>query len=92
MEAQNISELKGKLFDLLWGLEDAQSLAKIKIFAEKTVREVLAQEPDWWDELSEAQQERLNRALEQSYKGETKSHADVMKGVEKRLKRMSNGA
>ena len=40
---------------------------------------------DWWDELSEAEQARLQRGLDQADRGETISSEDVHRKIDKLL-------
>jgi uncharacterized protein YehS (DUF1456 family) len=48
----------------------------------KKVEEVLKkQEPDWWDETSEAERQSINKGLAEADRGELVPHEEVMKEI-----------
>jgi predicted transcriptional regulator len=51
----------------------------VKIFA--------AEQQDWWDEISQEQQQSLNRALTEMEAGKLTPHDEVMKKYKKWLKK-----
>ena len=48
----------------------------------KKVEEVLKrQEPDWWDDISDAERQSINKGLAEANKGERIPHEEVMKEI-----------
>lgn len=83
----NVLEIKGSIFDLLWGVEDEEILLKIRELVYGIIDRSRQQGEDWWDELSPEQQARLDRALEDAGEGQNLfPHEQVMQEVEANLK------
>ncbi len=86
----NTLEIKGSLFDLLWGIEDEETLLKIRNVIYELVTDSLKSKGDWWDELSAEQQERLDRALADARNGKNViPHEQVVKKFDEKLKSFS---
>ncbi len=86
----NTLELKGSLFDLLWGIEDEETLLKIRNVIYELVSDSLKSKGDWWDELSAEQQVRLRKAIEETERGENLiPHEQVMEEINEKFKTIS---
>nr|NQU91290.1 hypothetical protein [Bacteroidota bacterium] len=73
-------DIKSDLHTLIDRTNDLQVLEAIKVLLYSKV-----DEQDFWDTLPESQKKSIERGLEQSSKGETKPHEEVMKKYEKWL-------
>ena len=83
----NTLEVKGSLFDLLWGIEDEETLLKIREVVYSIIEQSIHNQPDWWDELPVAQQERLGKALrDMEQKINITSHEAVIAKIQERIK------
>ena len=88
----NVLEIKGSIFDLLWGVEDEDTLLKIRELVYGAIDRSRQQGEDWWDELSPEQQARLDKTLEDAGKGQNLlSHEQVMLEIEAKFKTLTNG-
>ncbi|HFA50796.1 MAG TPA: hypothetical protein ENJ95_17450 [Bacteroidetes bacterium] len=86
----NTLEIKGSLFDLLWSIEDKETLLKIRAAAFELINQKREEKKDWWDELSVEQQARLRKAIEETERGENLiPHEQVMKEIEEKFKTIS---
>ena len=63
----NTLELKGSLTDLIASVQDEDLLKELLRVVRSTISKKKGEEPDWWDELSPAQQKELDEALEASF-------------------------
>ena len=66
----NIQSKKIELVQLILNINKPALLDKIK--------QLLIQETDWWDELSEEQKDSIEVGLEQANRGETLTHEQVV--------------
>jgi ABC-type cobalamin/Fe3+-siderophores transport system ATPase subunit len=70
--------------------EITQYLSYLNVKQKKTVLTVVktfaGEQKDWWDEVSEEQQQAIDKALEEMKAGKLTPHADVMKSYGKWLK------
>jgi len=88
----NILEIKGSLFDLLWSVEDPQTLLKVREVVLELLGKAQSEEADWWEELSPQQQVRLDKAMADAKAGKNLlSHDTAMAELDKRLQKLTNG-
>ncbi len=76
----NTIELKSAIHHLIDKVNDKDILNAIKAILSKQVSE-----DDFWDELPLNVKESIKRGMEQVKRGETRTHAEVMKKYEKWL-------
>lgn len=76
----NNVELKSDLHSLIDKVEDTTILNAIRAILSKEVKE-----GDFWEELPLSVQSSVKRGMEQSKRGETKPHSEVMKKYKKWL-------
>ena len=76
----NTVELKSDLHRLIDKVEDANILNALRAILRKEVKE-----EDFWDELPLSVQESVKKGMEQTKKGETRPHSQVMGKYEKWL-------
>lgn len=78
----NTAEIKLTIFELLATTKDSKVLNSIyKQLKSQTVQK----EADFWDEFSNEQKEDILASIEESEKGETLPHSQVMKKYKKWL-------
>lgn len=70
----DIQAEKLKLMEWLKSLSDQSVIEKLKMF-----KETLSPSSDWWESLSEAERNSIDRGLSDIEKGKVISHADVSK-------------
>lgn len=88
----NTLEIKGSLFDLLWSVEDPQTLLKVRELVLEILGKAQKEEADWWDELTPQQQARLDKAMADAKTGKNiVSHEAAMAHFDARLKKLGNG-
>lgn len=88
----NTLEIKGSLFDLLWNVEDPQTLLKVREVVLELLGKAQNEEADWWSELSPQQQSRLDKAIAEAKAGKNiVSHEAAMAHIDARLKALDNG-
>lgn len=76
------AEIKLTIFELLATTKDSKVLNSIyKLLKSQTVQK----EADFWDEFSNDQKEEIKASIEESEKGETVPHSQVMKKYKKWL-------
>jgi hypothetical protein len=89
----DVLEIKGSLFDLLWAVDDPETLLKIRALVFEAIENARKESPDWWDELTPEQQARLDRAMAEAVKGvNLVPHGEAMRGIEARFKSLRHGA
>ncbi len=87
----NVLELKGSIFDLIWGVEDAGMLVKIRELVNEVIDDARGNE-DWWNELAPERQARLEKAIYDSDKGiNLIPHEQVVAEINQRFKTTTNG-
>ncbi len=62
----NVLELKGNIIDLVAQVKDVGLLEDLNNLIKNAIKKS-KEKGDWWDELTPAQQEELDKALEDSY-------------------------
>lgn len=88
----NTLEIKGSLFDLLWSVEDPQTLLKVREVVLELLGKAQKEEADWWEELSPQQQLRLDKAMADAKSGKNLvSHEAAMAKLDERLQKLKNG-
>lgn len=88
----NTLEIKGSLFDLLWSVDDPQTLLKVREVVLELLSNARQENTDWWDELTPQQQSRLDKAIADAKSGKNiVSHETAMAELDARLKRLGNG-
>lgn len=88
----NTLEIKGSLFDLLWSVEDPQTLLKVREVVLELLSKAQEEEADWWEELTPQQQSRLDKAMADAKAGKNiVSHEAAMAHFDARLKKLGNG-
>ena len=88
----NTLEIKGSLFDLLWSVDDPQTLLKVRAVVQELLGKAQKEEADWWEELSPQHQARLDRAMSDAKAGKNLVSQEVaMADLDARLKKLGNG-
>ena len=88
----NTLEIKGSLFDLLWSVDDPQTLLKVKEVVLDLLANARNDNADWWEELTPQKQSRLDNAILDAKAGKNiVSHEVAMAHLDARLKKLSNG-
>ncbi len=88
----NTLEIKGSLFDLLWSVDDPQTLLKVREVVLELLGKAQKDEADWWEELSPQQQSRLDKAMADAKAGRNLvSHEAAMADFDARLKKLGDG-
>lgn|GEM_PF-429817 len=88
----NTLEIKGSLFDLLWSVDDPQTLLKVRDIVLDLLANAREDNADWWDELTPQQQSRLDMAISDAKAGKNiVSHEAAMAHFDARLKKLGNG-
>lgn len=88
----NVLEIKGSIFDLLWGVEDEETLLTIRAMVYGVIDQSKKEGKDWWDELSPEQQAKLDQALEDAENDQNLiSHEQAMLEIEAKFKTLTNG-
>jgi hypothetical protein len=75
----NIQSEKLKLIEWLVALQDKAIIEKIKFLRENP------NAADWWDTISEAEKESIDRGLKDIENGKTTPHSEIRKKYEKWL-------
>lgn len=89
----NILEIKGSLFDLLWQVDDAETLLKIRKSIAEILEDAKMEGADWWDELLPDQQVKLERALKDAEKGTNLiSHEDALEKIDLKIKQFRHAS
>lgn len=70
---------KYKIIEWITSLKDKTMISRLKSLKEETKDE------DWWDELSSAEKEGIQKGLQDIEDGNTISHEKVMKKLKKRV-------
>ncbi len=70
---------KYKIIEWITSLKDKTMISRLKSLKEETKDE------DWWDELSSAEKEGIQKGLQDIEDGNTISHEEVMKKLKKRV-------
>ena len=82
----NTLEIKGSLFDLLWSVDDPQTLLKVREVVLDLLANAREDNADWWDELTPQQQSRLDNAILDAKAGKNLvSHEVAMAHLDARL-------
>ncbi|MCB0396375.1 MAG: hypothetical protein KDD36_06965 [Flavobacteriales bacterium] len=76
----SIQAEKLKLIEWLVNLKDKTTIERLKWLKEDT-----ASAADWWDEISEAERQSIERGLKDSKEGKVIPHQEVRKKYEKWL-------
>ena len=77
------AEIKNYLHEFIVETNDADVLTEIKAY----FKQLTAKKSDWWDELTEKQQESVNIGLNQLEKGEGIPHNVVRAKIDKLLQK-----
>ena len=86
----NVLEIKGSLFDLLWNVDDAQTLLKVREVVLGLLTDARQDNADWWDELTPQQQSRLDNAILDAKSGKNLvSHEVAMAHLDARLLKLN---
>ncbi len=89
----NILEIKGSLFDLLWQVDDAETLLKIRKSVAEIIEDAKMDGADWWDELLPEQQVKLERALNDAEKGKNLvSHEKALDQIDYKIKKLRHAS
>lgn len=70
---------KYKIIEWITSLKDKTMISRLKSLKEETKDE------DWWDELSSAEKEGIQKGLQDIEDGNTISHEEVMNQLKKRV-------
>lgn len=70
---------KYKIIEWITTLKDKTMISRLKSLKEE------AKDEDWWDELSTAEKEGIQKGLQDIEDGNTISHEEVMKQMKKRV-------
>jgi len=70
---------KYKIIEWITSLKDKTIISRLKSLKEET------RDEDWWDHLSPAEQEGIQKGLEDIENGNTIPHEEVMKKMKKRV-------
>jgi hypothetical protein len=76
----NIEAEKLKLIEWLVSLRDETTIEKLKFLHEN-----LSEATDWWDTISEAEKESIDRGIKDIENGKTIPHSEVKKKYDKYL-------
>ncbi|MEO7871011.1 MAG: hypothetical protein ABIT08_00330 [Bacteroidia bacterium] len=76
----NIQSEKLKLIEWLVALQDKTIIEKLKY-----LKENISDSADWWDTISEAEKESIDRGLKDVENGRTTPHSEIRKKYEKWL-------
>ncbi len=81
--------MKVEIFEIVANAKDQNTVARIFDKVHEALEDITEEnENDWWDELSPAQQTRLEKSIDEIYDPENwVSHEDVMKKYEKWFKK-----
>jgi hypothetical protein len=83
----NTLEIKGSLFDLLWSVDDPQTLIKVREVVLELLGKAQKEEADWWEELTPQQQSRLDKAMADAKAGKNIiSHEAAMAQLDAQLR------
>ena len=81
-------EMKVEILEIVANTKDQNTVTRIFDKVHEALEEDSETEIDWWDELTPAQQVRLEKSVEESYDPKNwVSHEDVMKKYEKWFKK-----
>ena len=79
------AELKNYLHQLIVETDDSTVLKKVKTYFASLKKE--NETPDWWNQLSDAENKAIKNGLSQLKQGKSISHKDVRKKVDLLLKK-----